>query len=140
MISKETLRLAQDGDADSMEVVLEEAGEFISSFVFTHIESRADAEDVAAEAIKSVFGHLQRQYPIRNFDAWVSKIAWSKINDFHRQRFRGVIEIPMSSSFADEEYGTDGDDEFGVPSLDTIRYAPEARREMMEAERTFRGN
>lgn len=141
MVTEELIRRAQGGDFDAMEELLEQTEDFIFSFVQTHIENQADADDVAMLAMEAIWQYLPKSAPIRRYDAWVSKIVWNKINGYYRKGQRNKL-IPMSDIFHDGDRGLDHDEieEFGIPKFEEIRYSPEARRELEEAEKAFRGD
>jgi len=141
MVTEELVRRAQGGDFEALEELLEQTEDFIFSFTRTHIENQADADDVAMLAMEAIWQHLPKSVPIRRYDDWVSKIIWQKINYYHREQGHNW-KIPMSDIFHDGNRGLDHDEieEFGVPRFEGIRYSPEARRELEEAGKAFRGD
>ena len=143
MIPKETIEAARNGDDVALEQVLEYVSDFIWDFVGSHIDNNVDAGEVAEAALVQIWDYLPEvKEPIRDFDAWVSRIVWSKINDYWRNEGRDM-EVPMSSIFYD--YGSeraltyDEIEESGFAEGE-INYGPEAARELAEADRAFRGD
>jgi len=118
------------GDPDAMEMLISEIEDFVFAFAETHIANKADAEDVAMEALGAIWERLPKSLPISKFDDWMSMIVWHKINDCLRARYREA-EMIASDIVRDEEGRCSGGTAMG--------YGPEARRETEEAERAFRG-
>jgi DNA-directed RNA polymerase specialized sigma24 family protein len=155
---------AKGGDEDAQDRVLSYAWEFINLFITSHIGSVVDADDLTQDAVIYV-GEAIGSLVLRNgasFDDWLAGIAWKRIARYRSGEYvagkrkgpvrEGVMpyadrEIPMSSIFQDGEEQALVLDETGEAVFfggcigdKPIRYSPEARREMEEAERAFRGN
>lgn len=121
MNANEFVAKAQAGDEDAMNLLLEEAEGFVFDFTRSHIANAADADDVAAEVLTEVWLNLPKRAPINDFNGWLSKIVWNKINDYFRKQGRQK-DIPESRASRQE-----------------IRYGGPAQREMKEAENAYRG-
>jgi DNA-directed RNA polymerase specialized sigma24 family protein len=147
------VRLAKRGDVDARDRVLSHAWDFINSFVASHIGSVVDADDITQETIVEIDGMIDSLVLFSGvcFDDWLAGIAWKRIARYRSGEYaagRRVSpsvnnEIPMSSVFHDEDgrpLAFDEIEEYGGLSSPEINYGPEARREMEEAERAFRGN
>lgn len=102
------LARAQDGDEIALEKILSIAEPFVREFVTTHIEDHNDADDVIQMTLIWIWDSLQkkRDQPIRDFDAWCSRIIWRAINNYRRHGWDGRAstdrEIPFSSHFGPE--------------------------------------
>jgi DNA-directed RNA polymerase specialized sigma24 family protein len=112
---------AQAGDEEAMNCLLEEAEGFVFDFTRSHIANAADADDVAAEVLSEVWMNLPKRAPVDDFNGWLSKIVWNRINDYFRKQGR-LKDIPESRAHREE-----------------IRYPHEAKRDMKEAENAYRG-
>ena len=141
MIPESIIESARNGDAAALEEVLEYVSDFIWNFVGSHIDNDVDADEVAQASLVRVWRYLpEGKAPIRNFNAWISKIVWSQINEYWRNKGRDM-EIPMSSIFYDHKSKrplTYDEIEEGEHTEARISYGPQAARELAEADRIFR--
>ena len=95
------VRYAQDGEPSAVEALYEHFVERIYRYVFYRVYNQRDAEDLTAEVfVKMVEGLPQYRFTGAPFEAWLYRIANSRVVDYHR-RLRRRPESELSEHMAD---------------------------------------
>ena len=104
--TRSLVRAAQEGDDESFGQIFDDLHLPVYRYFAARLETPADAEDLTAETFAAAFEHIGRfRWQGAPFEAWVFKIARSKLVDHHRRVQRqptssldGVPEARLASS------------------------------------------
>ena len=95
------VRQAQRGDASAVEVLYQQHIEAVYRYIYYRVSSQRDAEDLTAEVfVKMVEGLPGYRFTGAPFEAWLYRIASSRVIDYHR-RNRRRPETELDESLAD---------------------------------------
>jgi RNA polymerase sigma-70 factor (ECF subfamily) len=96
----------KNGDAEAFGVIYEQYAEMIFRYIYSHLDSRLDAEDLTAEifirAWKALPRYDQRGLP---FSAFLFRIARNSLIDYYRQKkpVQSLDEVEIQSGHAGPE-------------------------------------
>jgi RNA polymerase sigma-70 factor (ECF subfamily) len=104
--TRSLVRAAQDGDEESFGRIFDELHLPVYRYLAARLETSVDAEDLTAETFVAAFENIGRfRWQGPPFEAWVFKIARSKLVDHHRRvqrqptsRIDGAVEARLASS------------------------------------------
>ena len=100
---QQTIRRAQQGDDAAITELYERYAPLIYRYVYYRLNSTADAEDITAEVfIKMVEALPRYQLTGAPFEAWLYRIAFARVVDFHRRADRRPL-ADLSDSMADSK-------------------------------------
>lgn len=92
---EELIRLAANGDVDSYGCIYERYLESIYRYIYYRISDVQDAEDLTEDVFLRVWNNLQTTSSasgIRNFKAWLYRIAHNLVVDYHRTNSHSKVE------------------------------------------------
>jgi len=97
--SRQRLMLqAQDGDKQAFQLLFQDIGPVITSFVRRRVRDQADVEDVCQEALIAVYKSLRTYQPKRPFEPWLFAIVRNVTAEFlKRQHVRLVRQEPTEN-------------------------------------------
>jgi RNA polymerase sigma-70 factor (ECF subfamily) len=127
------VRKAQSGDDSGVEALYQHHIEAIYRYIYYRVSSQRDAEDLTAEVfVKMVEGLPGYRFTGAPFEAWLYRIAGSRVIDYHR-RNRRRPESELSDTLADA--GLHAEDQIqSQQELDTLR---SALRQLSDDEQTL---
>lgn len=80
----------------------------IYHYLFAHVGSKEDAEDLTTQVFMAVWSGLRRYNEQGSFAAWIFRIARNKVTDWHRRR-KPLTSLDSLDSLADS-----GEDPFAA--------------------------
>jgi RNA polymerase sigma-70 factor (ECF subfamily) len=91
--------LASQGDKTAIGTLYENYVAMIYRYVAYRVSSSIDAEDLTAEIfVKMIEGLPKYRYTGAPFEAWLYRIAFSRVTDFHRRHRRVQAEVTEALS------------------------------------------
>jgi RNA polymerase sigma-70 factor (ECF subfamily) len=94
---EKVVALAIQGDRSAIGTLYESYVDIIYRYVAYRVSSSIDAEDLTAEIfVKMIEGLPKYRYTGAPFEAWLYRIAFSRVTDFHRRGRRVQAEVTDS--------------------------------------------
>jgi RNA polymerase sigma-70 factor (ECF subfamily) len=91
---EELVRLAQDGDPDAFDEIVERHKGAVFRAALSALRNREDAEDVTQETFITAFRKLDTFRGESQLRTWLSRIAWNRSMDQRRRgRFRSFLHL-----------------------------------------------
>ncbi|MFO7153020.1 MAG: sigma-70 family RNA polymerase sigma factor [Bacillota bacterium] len=113
------------GEQDAFEELLERYKGYVFAIIYNFISDDAEAEDVAQEVFLQIYRSLPR-CQLKNFKAWIGRIAVNKAIDYRRK----VKRLPVIAPDVEENETAQ---ECEGASPEELYMAEESRREVRDA-------
>ncbi len=128
------VRRAQSGDTGAVEFLYQQYVEAIYRYIYYRVSSRNDAEDLTAEVfVKMVEGLSHYRFTGAPFEAWLYRIASSRVIDFRRRQYRHPVS-DLSENLADTNHNRPEDQIQNRQEVETLR---NALRQLTDDEQTL---
>src|SRR5512138_891545 len=108
---EQLIKQVKNGDAEAFGVLYEQYAEVIFRYVYSHLESRLDAEDLTEEIFVRAWRALPK-YDDRGlpFSAFLFRVARNSLIDYYRQRkvVQSIEDVELQSKEAGPEETVEG--------------------------------